>query len=145
MLANVMCHWHLLLDLMLHLSAHLKRSVQSCTGDRWQGCRNLVFFIVMLLGPDFRKCCSTLAKMEPELQHKVCNCQNCSALQRCVCLGHESNWIDPESKVQNSWGTLLCTSVGFDIIQTEWQIRIQQICYTSLDCIVHDYVKCILR
>ena len=35
---------------------------------------NMVFFMAMLLGPDFLKWYSTLAKMEPELPYKVRNC-----------------------------------------------------------------------
>lgn len=35
---------------------------------------NLVVFMAVLLGPNFLKCCSTLAKMEPELPHSVHNC-----------------------------------------------------------------------
>ena len=35
---------------------------------------NMVFFMAMLLGPDFLKWYSTLAKMEPELPYKVHNC-----------------------------------------------------------------------
>lgn len=59
-----------------HILKGVCRAVQEIDGrDSGTWC----FFIVTLLGPDFLKCCSTLAKMEPELQHKVCNCQNCSA------------------------------------------------------------------
>lgn len=60
-------------------------------------------------------------------------CQNCSALARCICLAHESNWIDVASQLPKSLGHTGSLYLGvFYTVASKWQIRIQLSCCTSL-------------